>query len=111
MEFLLKDWKEKVLLAVSINEQDVEDPATIEFLVILRGLQHCFYQGIPTLIVENDCQLVMQEVLQPGTPSLEVGNLLLDVKAIMSHFTSCNLQYGNRAGNVVAHQLARLPKM
>lgn len=105
--FILRDWKRNALLAASINEYDVEDPATIESLAILRGLQHCLYQGIPTLTMESDYQLVVQEVLQAGTPSSEVSNLLLDLRATMSHFTSCNIQYGNQVGNVVTHQLAQ----
>lgn len=57
--FVLRDWKGNAIFAASISEQDVEDLATIESFAILRGLQHCLHQGISTLIMKNDCQLVV----------------------------------------------------
>lgn len=52
---ITRDYHGKVLFATSMKEQDVQDPKTIETLVVLRGLQLSMHLEITHIIVEMDC--------------------------------------------------------
>lgn len=59
------------------------------------------------LIIESDCLLVVEEINQHERPTLVVGNILLDIRELMSAFPNRRIQYGNHIDNMVAHLLAR----
>lgn len=80
---------------------------SLEALTIFRGLQLCMHQGISNLIIETNCLLVVEEILQCKAPSSAIGNIMMDIKELMSHFMDCIIQYGNYMANEVAHKLAR----
>lgn len=54
-----------------------------------------------------DCQFAVQEILKAESPNSELRNIILDVRATMTCFSSCNLQHGNWVGNTAAPHLAR----
>lgn len=56
---ILRDHQGDVLLATSIKEQGIQDPETIEMLVVLRGLQTCLTLGLSNVIIESDCQFIV----------------------------------------------------
>lgn len=104
---IVKDHKDETLMVASIPKSSVADLESLEALTILRGLQLCLYQGISNLIIETNCLLVVEEILQREAPSSAIGNILMDIKELMSHFTDCVIQYGNYMANMVAHKLVR----
>lgn len=91
----------------SIAESNVANSKSIEVLVILRNLQLCMHRGISNLIIENDYRLLVEEISSAETPNSTLGNILLDIKDLMSHFINCKIQYGNRTSNTADHKLVR----
>ncbi|KAF5471637.1 hypothetical protein F2P56_008414 [Juglans regia] len=104
---VLRDEAGQVVMAATKKEDFVDEPATIELLAVLRGLQFFLSLGIPNLVVESDCLVVVQE-LQDSQESLSSnGNLIQDVKRLMQLFRNSSVQHVYRDGNGVAHTLAR----
>ncbi|CAI9767957.1 unnamed protein product [Fraxinus pennsylvanica] len=67
----------------------------------------CVPLGIRKLVIESDCLLLVQE-LQASSDSLaNAGNIIADVKQLLSRFQEIQIQHVNRMGNSVAHALAR----
>ncbi|XP_041011437.1 uncharacterized protein LOC121255225 [Juglans microcarpa x Juglans regia] len=56
-----RDNKGKLVMAASKMRNEVEDPATIKLLDLLRGLQPCVHLGFSKIVVESDCLLMVQE--------------------------------------------------
>lgn len=44
------------------------------------GLQQCMDLGLSHLIIESDCQIVVNSILQKEDPMFDIGNLLSDIK-------------------------------
>lgn len=93
-------------MAVS-SPKILTNPKIVKLLAILWGLQLCLHQSIANLIVESDCLLVVEEITQQDLPSLAIGNIMLDIKELMSLFPHCSIQYGDRQDNNVACTLAK----
>lgn len=58
------------------HEQNVANSIDIESLAILRGLQHCHDHEISNLLIESDCQT------------------MVNIRALMSRFPLDNIQFG-----------------
>ncbi|XP_041004026.1 uncharacterized protein LOC121249385 [Juglans microcarpa x Juglans regia] len=73
---VLRDEKGNVLMAVSKSEHELHEPASVELLAMLRGLQFSLHLGISKVVLESDC-LLMVEALAASEDSLSSqGNLL-----------------------------------
>ncbi|XP_042988759.1 uncharacterized protein LOC122316293 [Carya illinoinensis] len=104
---VLRDSKGAVVMAVTFLEREVDEPATIELLAVLRGLQLCFPLEIPKLAIESDCLLLVWALQTEYETFSSNGNLLKETKALMSCFHEVCIDHGNRMGNGVAHTLTR----
>lgn len=104
---ILRDAIGRVVMAATKREDDVDEVATIEALAILRGQQLCMPLGICKLVIESDSLLLVQE-LQASSDSLaNAGNIIAEVRQLLSRFQEVQIQHVNRLGNSVAHALAR----
>lgn len=74
---ILKNNKRETIMASSLLENEVYNPEAIETLVIFRGLQLCAHQGIPKIIVESDCLLVIKELQKIEDSFSALGNLIV----------------------------------
>ncbi|XP_042942894.1 uncharacterized protein LOC122277073 [Carya illinoinensis] len=104
---ILRDSTGTVVMAATISETEVNDPSTIELLAILRGMQMCIPLGIPKLMVESDCLMLVNELQSSQAPSSVNSNLVMEVKNLMSCFHEVLFEHVNRTCNGVAHVLAR----
>lgn len=104
---ILRNNKGNTIMATNLLENEVPNPETIETLAKLRGLQLCVLQGIPNIIVESDCLLVIKEHQQLEDSFSAFGNLTHDIKDLMSILPECKLQFTNSLGNEAIHCLAR----
>lgn len=107
ISFIVKDNKGEVLIAASIPKSSIVNPEFIKALAILRRLQLCMHQRISSLVIESDCLQVVEKIVQQEAPSSAIGNILMDIKKSMSHFTDCILQYGNRTSYEIAYKLVQ----
>ncbi|CAI9763030.1 unnamed protein product [Fraxinus pennsylvanica] len=94
-------------MAATKREDDVDEAATIEALAILRGLQLCIPFGIPKIVIEIDCLLLVQELQASPASLATAGYIIAEVKQLLSRFQEVQIQHVNRMGNSVAHALAR----
>lgn len=60
---ILRDHKGEVLVAYSKVETEMTSPEFIEVIAMLKGLKFCAQQGVPKLILESDCLLLVNEPL------------------------------------------------
>ncbi|XP_041020432.1 uncharacterized protein LOC121262066 [Juglans microcarpa x Juglans regia] len=73
---VLRDTSGGIVMAASKNELEVDEAVTIEFIVVLRGLQPCLPLGIPNLIIESDCLNVVQELQSTKDLYASAGNFI-----------------------------------
>ncbi|XP_042983262.1 uncharacterized protein LOC122312666 [Carya illinoinensis] len=104
---ILRDSIGHVLMAVSKIELALEDPETVELLVVFRGMQMCISMGISALEVESDCLLLVQALQQEDMTNSLPGNLFSEVKRLCDYFSSVSFVHVYREGNRAAHLLAR----
>lgn len=97
---IVRDHAGKAILEASIPEASVANAKTIEAIAILRGLQICMHQGISKLINESDCLVVIEEISSHADSNTELGNVLLDIKELMSRF-SYSVRFNTATGWVI----------
>lgn len=49
-------------MVASIYESDALNLGTVEAATILKGLQQCIHLGITHLVIESDCQVVVNKL-------------------------------------------------
>lgn len=80
---------------------------SIEVLAIPRSLHElCMHYGISNLVVEINCLTIVESISSTDLPNSELGNIILDIRVLMSHFLTSTIQHGNRNRNYAAHKLA-----
>ncbi|KAF5444777.1 hypothetical protein F2P56_033882 [Juglans regia] len=104
---ILRDANGEVLLTASKKEKEVNDPAEVELLAMLRGLQLCPPLGIEELIMESDSLLMVTQVQAVEEYWSLLGNIVKEIKLLMKRFRRCTIQHVGRMGNVAAHKLTR----
>lgn len=82
-------------------------PEAIESIAILHGLQFCLQMGISNVMVELDCQVIVNDLRETQASLSPQGNILQEIRGLMGHFQTCNVQFANRQSNAVTHSLAR----
>lgn len=79
-------------MAASLPEVNVPSPEFIEALAILRALQLCLHRGVTNFISKSYCLLVVEEILHQESSCLAIGNILMDIKELMSLFSDCKVE-------------------
>lgn len=80
-------------MAASTAESNVPNPEFIEALVIVRGLQLYMHHEISNRIIESNCLLLVEELNYDETLNSALGNLLSNIRELMSHFLNCKIQH------------------
>lgn len=96
-----------LLLAASLKERTIQNPKTIEAIAILKGLQLCSQLEIPNLVVESDCQSIVQMLNDPAESKSPIGNVIQEIRTLMGNFQTCTPQFCYRQSIKAAHYLAR----
>lgn len=65
------------------------------------------HQGFQNLLIESNCNLLVEEVLSPQAPNSILGNIVMDIRNILLHFLNFSLQYCSPECNYAAHYLAK----
>ncbi|KAG2717700.1 hypothetical protein I3760_03G188300 [Carya illinoinensis] len=104
---ILRDTNGDVLLAASKKESMVNDPAEVELLAMLRGLQLVLPLGIEELIIESDSLVMVTQLQQEDESWSVLGNLIKETKMLMAWFKGCTIQHVGRLGNEAAHRLGK----
>lgn len=94
-------------MAACIKEEAVLNPKTIESQAIFRGSQQCLHLGISNLILESDCQTVMNALQNPQESHSLLSNLFCDIKALVAMFQHFSIHFDHRECNTAIHRLAK----
>lgn len=63
MDAILRNEQGEFIMEASKMENEVANPTTIEALALLRGLQFCVTWGMPMVILESDCLMLVNEYI------------------------------------------------
>ncbi|CAI9778785.1 unnamed protein product [Fraxinus pennsylvanica] len=91
---VLRDATGKVIFSASKPERGSMDPMEAELLAMLTGLQICLPLSIPSLQVESDSLLVVQEVTKVQNESFSLsGNLIQEIQFLMNRFPNIDVRH------------------
>ncbi|XP_021842478.2 uncharacterized protein [Spinacia oleracea] len=83
-------------------------PDIAECKALLYGVQLAKRYGFKHLILEGDCQVVINRLKKASTFLSDLDSLLDDVLSIITFFDFISFSHVKRDGNFVSHHLARL---
>ncbi|GLU20986.1 hypothetical protein SLE2022_371560 [Rubroshorea leprosula] len=105
---VVRDCNGEVIAAMSCRRQGTLRVEAVEAYGLRGALQWAYELGLRKIIVECDCAVVVQWLGSQHAMLLsELGGVLEDCKGLMDRFNECRVQHVRRAGNQVAHELAR----
>ncbi|GAV78998.1 RVT_3 domain-containing protein, partial [Cephalotus follicularis] len=105
---VVRDMQGTVLLVATRTVEHIRDPPSIEAVAILHALKVSLEKGWRKIIIESDDENVLNEI-NASQPSLSLyGNVIEEIKSIVSSFIFCQFSWISRVGNKVAHKLAKL---
>ncbi|GAV89685.1 RVT_3 domain-containing protein, partial [Cephalotus follicularis] len=105
---VVRDVQGNVLLAAAMTVEHIRDPRSIEAMAILHALKVSLEKGWRKIIVESDAENVLNEI-NAYQPSLSLyGNVVEEIKSLVSPFIFCQFSWISKVGNKMAHELARL---
>ncbi|XP_035541668.1 uncharacterized protein LOC118344672 [Juglans regia] len=96
---ILRDSEGTVLLAASMKESEVGDPAKIDMVAMLRGLRLCIPMGIEKLILESDSLLMVNQMNGDTKPWSLFRNIIKETRQCSTRFRSCIVQHVGRLGS------------
>ncbi|XP_024177931.1 uncharacterized protein LOC112183838 [Rosa chinensis] len=82
-----------------------------ELLALILGLQLAISHGFVPLVVESDCQVLVQVVPNQTLDYSDLGFLLYDLQELLQSVSSAQLNFVRRQANSVAHKLAQEAKL
>ncbi|KAG8388125.1 hypothetical protein BUALT_Bualt02G0093200 [Buddleja alternifolia] len=86
----------------------IHDPKRAEALAAHEAMELSIRMGWREIILEEDCLQVISKLRSPNTNSSFISSLVSDIKCLVSNFICVSFSHVKRAGNRVAHSLARL---
>lgn len=90
---ILRDSKGNYVMAASMAETNTFNSMTVEAMAIIKGLQLCMHIDFSHLIIESDCKVVINSILQREDPMSKIENLVCDIKEWMRKFQDCSIQF------------------
>ena len=82
-------------------------PIEAETKALLAALQQIWIRGYTHVIMEGDCQTLIQLVTNSAS-HCSLANLLTDIQFWAGKFRSIQFKFVKREGNMIAHDLAKL---
>ncbi|KAH6788014.1 hypothetical protein C2S52_007566 [Perilla frutescens var. hirtella] len=105
---LIRNHMGNVLEAFALKSHKCTDVITTEALACLRGIQMAKDLGVQNLIVEVDNLELANALINRLVPRSCVGNIIHDIFAFTSSFSTITFCWTKRDHNKPAHELARL---
>ncbi|XP_074271818.1 uncharacterized protein LOC141595752 [Silene latifolia] len=83
-------------------------PTLAEAVAILYGLQEAASRGIRRLIVEGDCEVVIEDLKKKRTGRDDIFLVYYDILNLCSRFDDVSFSFVRRGLNKVAHEFAHV---
>lgn len=68
---------------------------------------NCLNLGIHHSVIESDCQTLVNELQSTELLTSFSGNIIQDLKSLITHFPVCSINFAYRQTNIVIHKLTR----
>ncbi|XP_075633885.1 uncharacterized protein LOC142606414 [Castanea sativa] len=97
-------------LVMATLTQVIPLPTSVEMVEVLaarRALIFAKELGFDRVILEGDSEIAIRAMKSEDYSSAPFGHIILDIKALSSHFRSLVFHHTRRRGNKVTHSLAR----
>lgn len=105
---VLCDHQGSFIAAFSYRKESVSSPLHCELLAIHDGLLFLQAMDVSNVIINSDCQLAVQALSNSNEDLSVLGNLVEDIKVLLSSLPSISFSHAYRTSNTVAHRLAGL---
>ncbi|XP_074293253.1 uncharacterized protein LOC141620226 [Silene latifolia] len=103
-----RDADGKMLWGATIQARVLLHPTLAEAMAILYGLQEAASRGIRRLIVEEDCEVVIEDLKKKRTGSNDIFLVYYDNLNLCRRFDDVSFSFIRRSLNKVAHEFAHV---
>ncbi|XP_041001634.1 uncharacterized protein LOC121247334 [Juglans microcarpa x Juglans regia] len=98
---LLRDHNGDVVVACSKSEREVSSAEFIEATTLLKGLQLCAQWGVPKVLLETDCLILVHALNDMAEFLTDFDFILQDIRRLMRGFQEAKVVHVNRLGNML----------
>lgn len=104
--WILRDNEGKFITAGTSQVHNIHSAFQAEAAAFLLSLQFVWSNGWRNVWFENDCQGLI-DIINQGLDSLELGNILPEIRHWMNHLPLCSIDFSYREKNQAADALAK----
>ena len=79
----------------------------MEAWAVLEGLKVAMYHCWELIIIENDCNKIVDDLEREVNDLFELGPIYTDIRELKPHFRNCCIAYVSRKTNNIAHRLVK----
>ncbi|XP_074296683.1 uncharacterized protein LOC141627124 [Silene latifolia] len=97
-----------MLWGATIQARALYHPTLVEAVAILSGLQEAASRGIRRLIVEEDCEVVIEDLKKRRTGRNDIFLVYYDILKLCRRFDDVSFSFVRRSWNKVAHGYAHV---
>lgn len=108
---IVRDHKGDIIVAAHKQVTTNWDAETSEAAAVVYGVKTALETGLWSLEVEMDCLNVAEALKKKTRRSSYASTFIAETLSLSHSFLKISFQYCNRAGNQVAHTLAKLALM
>lgn len=107
---VIRDSEGQIMVALSekLRGPRIQKPEVVEAFAARRAIifarEHC---RLHQVVLEGDCQMLMQALQTGDSNSVLIGHLVADVRHHTVSFKRCNFTFVSKSCNRVAHALAQ----
>ena len=87
---------------------NVNSPLQAELMAIVFGLQLAKEHSFPSILVESDSLLAIQEIAKHNDSFCQWANIISDIVDMASSYDQCSFKHTRRTANMCAHNVAKL---
>ena len=104
---MVRDFSGRVIGALAEKIPLPNAVATVEALACRRAMFFAKELGLFDCVFEGDAQVIVKAIQREDSSHPEYGQVLSDVLFLAADFCVCTFSHVKRAGNSIAHFLAR----
>ena len=90
---------------------NVNSPLQAELMAIAFGLQLAKEHSFPSILVESDSLLAIQEIAKHNDSFCQWANIIFDIVDMASSYDQCSFKHIRRTANMYAHNVAKLHEL
>lgn len=106
---VIRDSEGQITVALSekLRGPRIQKPEVVEAIAARRAIIFAREHGLRQVVLEGDCQMLMQALQTGDSNSVLIGHLVADVRHHTVSFKRCSFTFVSKSCNRVAHALAQ----